>query len=88
MVLAKRGLGRGLEALLVEVPVITETSLHSHDTGLSHNNQHTPFVVADLPHAHKLSENNQPLIRVLLNEAEAIKDLLTDLEAILQHHSL
>ncbi|SJM95503.1 hypothetical protein [Crenothrix polyspora] len=88
MVLAKRGLGRGLEALLVEMPVMAEKALHSHDLESSHNNQHNPFVVADLPHTQKLSEHKQPLSRVLLGEAEALKALLGDLEAILQRRSL
>lgn len=89
MVLVKRGLGRGLEALLVEMPGVVDTSLHSYGMeGLQQDNQHAPFVVAELPYVQESPENRQTLRGVLLKEAEALKNFLDDFETMLQRHSL
>lgn len=88
MTLTKRGLGRGLEALLTEVPIMAETALHSQGLAVQQDHQVDQFVVAELQHPVELTENKQTLRGVLLNEAEALKSFLEDFETMVQHHSL
>lgn len=84
MSLAKRGLGRGLEALLVDVPLATE---HSQLSPLLEQGQSVvnPQLTAsaELQHLQEIAETLQQEGRWLLKEAEALRDFLDDFSAIL-----
>ncbi len=88
MVAAKRGLGRGLEALLVEVPVMAETSQHIFAIEQPQDSQNNPLLATDLRAFQDIAENMQTENRLLLKEAEALKSFLDDFETMVQCHGI
>jgi hypothetical protein len=88
MVLAKRGLGRGLEALLVEVPVMAETSQHLSAIEQPQDSQNNPSVASDIQAFQDIAENMQTENRLLIKEAEALKGFLDDFETLVQCHGI
>ena len=80
MSLAKRGLGRGLEALLVEVPLISEPT----------NSSTTDYDADAASPAQEIHESNHRIINTrqtevdtLLQDAQALNTCLDDLIATL-----
>jgi hypothetical protein len=88
MSLTKKGLGRGLEALLVEVPTLAESSLQSYDAQSLPTSDNNPFVVAELYATNSLPNHKATSQQVLLKEAEALRSFLDDLETTLRHYAI
>lgn len=75
----KRGLGRGLEALLIDIaqPVIAKENLER----LSANSDDEHTVIAAITLMKAIQKENANLI----NEVHALKELLADFEALVQN---
>lgn len=88
MVLAKRGLGRGLEALLVKVPIMARASQQISTIEQAQVSQNQELVSVDLQNSLHPIETDPLKNHLLLQEAEALKSFLDDFETMLQQHSL
>jgi hypothetical protein len=82
MSLAKRGLGRGLEALLVEMPVMAESApfVPAVTQDSSHNTLVT--ISGNEPLLQGRAETLQQARRTLLQEAEDLKRFLDDFTSL------
>ena len=87
MAIKKRGLGRGLEALLVDVPVPEDNSQQPSPTTGTANNRPVTFHCIEETNAQYASTLIEILRKEnanLLQEAESLKKLINELTDIIE----
>jgi|APCry1669189101_1035198.scaffolds.fasta_scaffold108693_1 hypothetical protein len=95
MAIKKRGLGRGLEALLVDVPVTEDNSEQQSSPSTGINSNETDILIEKLETPPFIEETNAQYANTLidslrkknanlLHEAEALRTLIDELTQIIE----